>query len=121
MAGGGAVGLDGLSVDDLSGLRLAAQVMAHRAQLTGRPAVALYFDWLEALAMAEGAARGQSGPASPTEGVPAAPTAMIAAGEDVRLIGEYLAVLADNERLSPALRDLCRVLGAGPSAPRRDA
>jgi hypothetical protein len=107
-------GLIDLAADDLAALRLAAQVMAHRAQLAGRPAVALYFDSLEASVLAEQAARAQAGDARPRGGASVAITFDATAGIDDRLlIGQYLALLADNGQLPDGVRDLCRSLRQG--------
>lgn len=110
-------GLDELSTDDLSALRLAAQVMAHRAQQAGRPVVALYFDRLEAAVMAEDAARAQHRNGGRPRAVLPLATGLVTSPEDDLAIGEDLALLADNERLAGAVRDFCRGLGAGRSAP----
>lgn len=108
-----------LSASDLADLRLAAQIMAHRAALTDRPRVALYFESLEAEVMAEQAARGQGGqsPAA-LDGAEAtnrvvAPARLLdaaIAADDRALIAEYLGLLAENQKLPPAIREICRSL-----------
>jgi hypothetical protein len=111
--------LTDLSASDLTDLRLAAQIMAHRAALADRPRVAMYFESLEAAVMAEQAARGQArqadvgldGAAISDESAGSARLLDGAMGtEDRRLIAEYLGLLADNGRLPPAIRKLCRSL-----------
>ncbi len=98
-----------LTVEELSSLRLAAQVMGHRAHLAGRPQVGLYFDGLESAVMAEQAARAQVGSfkVSTTVAMVAVPAA-----DDRRLIGEYLELLVANEGLSDNIRRLCAGLRA---------
>lgn len=103
--------LDALPHADLIGLRLAAQVLQHKAELAGRPRVALYFGQLEHSAQAQLAAQ-LTGIRAVVTGVQ--PTLDPAAdGEDRRLLGEYLGLLAGNERLSTELRAVCRRLRAG--------
>jgi hypothetical protein len=115
-----AASLAGLSLGGLASLRLAAQVMAHRAQLAGRPGVALYFDSLEASVLAEQAARAQTTRASElTTGrreENALPELLVsgARSADRRLIAEYLALLTANEQLPDEVRRLCRHLQARP-------
>ncbi len=103
------VELSTLTADDLAALRLAAQVMGHRAHLAGRPHVGLYFDGLESAVMAEQAARAQIGDVnvSTTAAMVAVPGA-----DDRRLIGEYLELLVDNVGLSDNVRRLCAGLRA---------
>lgn len=104
------VGLDALAVNDLDALRLASQVLAHKAALAGLPRVEMFFTSVEAEATAEAAARGQrgtrgTGSADPWRTAPLTPT-------DRAAIRAYLELLRDNERLSPALREYVRGLGA---------
>jgi hypothetical protein len=96
-----------LTSDDLVALRLAAQVMSHRAQLAGRPRVGLYFDSLESAVMAEQAARGQEG-----NRVVSAAELVVPGADDRRLLAEYLGLLVGNEGLSDAVRRVCRSLAA---------
>jgi hypothetical protein len=96
-----------LTQDDLVALRLAAQVMAHRAQLAGRPRVGLYFDSLESAVMAEQAARGQEG-----DRLVSASPLVVPGPEDRRVIGEYLGLLVANPGLSDSVRRVCRALVA---------
>ena len=98
-----------LTPEELGALRLAAQVMAHRAQLAGRPQVGLYFDSLESAVMAEQASRNQVG--SPELSATPAMVAMIGA-DDRRLIGEYLDLLVANKGLSNGVRRFCAGLRA---------
>src|SRR4026209_2748711 len=92
-------GLDRLAANDLEALRLASQVLAHKAALAGLPRVEMFFTSLEAEAIAEAAARGQRGTggneaADPWKTAPLTPT-------DRAAIRAYLELLRDNERLSP--------------------
>ena len=109
MESGPEVELATLTVEDLAALRLAAQVMGHRAHLAGRPQVGLYFDGLESAVMAEQAARAQVGSikVSTTAAMVAVPGA-----DDRRLIGEYLELLVLNDGLSENVRRLCAGLRA---------
>jgi len=100
--------LDDLATADLHALRLAAQVMRHKAELDSRPLVADYFARLGYVATGELAKRGEALRVIPT------PTPLgLAPGadaEDRRVLGEYLTLLVANERLSQALRDVSRQL-----------
>ena len=93
-----------LAIDELAALRLAAQVMGHRAHLAGRPQVGLYFDGLESAVMAEQAARAQVGKVKVST---SAAMVAVPAADDRRLIGEYLELLVENEGLSANVRRLC--------------
>ena len=106
-----AVSLSELTPTDLTSLRLAAQVMSHRALIGGTPAVALYFDSLVTAVDAEQAARSQLGAGDHSQ---LAPLLLDGARgtEDRRVIGEYLAVLSANERLPASVREICRALQA---------
>lgn len=120
MTGAPALGLREMSGDDLAALRLAAQVMAHRALLGGQPRVLHYFENLDSAIVAEQAARAQPDQA------PLSDTALLAAGttdDDLELIGKDLDLLIGNERLSVALREGCRRLREQdlPEASRDDA
>jgi hypothetical protein len=100
--------LDQLATADLHALRLAAQVMRHKAELDQRPLVADYFARLGYVATGQLARRGEALRVIPT------PTplglAPAADAEDRRLVGEYLTLLVANERLSAGLRDVSRQL-----------
>lgn len=109
--------LTALTTDELTALRLAAQVMSHRALLAGTSAAALYFDSLATAVDAEEAARAQAGNgarASVTRGAEAIAAPLLLQGargeDDRRVVGDYLALLADNERLPAGVRDVCRAL-----------
>jgi hypothetical protein len=99
-----------LAIADVFALRLAAQVMRHKAELDSHPLVADYFARLGDVATGELAVRGDalSIIATPTP-VGLAPGAD---AEDRRVLGEYLTLLVANDRLSAALRDLSRQLRA---------
>jgi hypothetical protein len=104
------VRLDGLLAGELDALRLASQVLAHKAALAGLPRVEMFFTTIEAEVAAETAARGQRGQrgtesADPWRTTPLSPT-------DRAAIRAYLELLRDNERLSPAVRDCVRRLAA---------
>jgi hypothetical protein len=110
MAAKTASGLDALAANDLEALRLASQVLAHKAALAGMPRVEMFFTSVEAEATAEVAARGQRGArgdesADPWKTAPLSPT-------DRAAIRAYLELLRDNERLSPAVREYVRSLVA---------
>ncbi len=104
------ISLGQLSDVELGGLRLAVQVLAHKAAIAGFTRVALYFESLESAAMAEQAARAQS---ASTRSAPLPGTLSIGSGaDDRRLVVEYLHLLVDNERLSAQVRSLCRMLAS---------
>ena len=115
----GAASLSQLTPEDLDSLRLAAQVMSHRAMLAGTSAAVLYFDSLAAAVDGEQAARAQTS-AGTAQGrvMPMADGALLTplmlggarGADDRRIVGEYLALLADNERLPAHVRDVCRAL-----------
>lgn len=108
--------VDELTAADLAALRLSAQVMAHRADLADRHAVRLFFDSLESAVLAELAGRSQAPDASDVAAGRTAPALLFSAtlGDgDSRLIGEYLELLAANDRLPAAVRLFCRRLGNG--------
>ena len=107
-----AASLSELTPADLASLRLAAQVMSHRALLAGTPAAALYFDSLATAVDGEQAARSQLGAGG--GGSPVAPLLLDGARgtDDRRVIREYLAVLAANNRLPTSVREVCRALEA---------
>jgi hypothetical protein len=95
---------------DLLGLRLAAQIMAHKAELDGRARVADYFAHLESAVQSELASR-----LTGIRAIVAQPDLGLdepLADEDSRLIAEYLGLLIANEQLSTPLRDACRQLRA---------
>jgi hypothetical protein len=100
--------LDGLALADLETLRLASQVLAHKAALADMPRVEMFFTTIEAEVAAEGAARGQRGrrgdeTADPWKSAPLTPV-------DRAAIAAYLELLAGNDRLAPAVRDYARRL-----------
>lgn len=100
--------LDELTAADLEALRLASQVLAHKAALAQMPRVEMFFVTIEAEAAAEAAARSQRGrrvgeTADPWRTAPLTPV-------DRAAIAAYLELLAGNERLSPALREYARRL-----------
>lgn len=99
--------VDALSDGDLFGLRLAGQVLGHKASLAGHPHVARWFADFEATIATEMARRGL--------GVVLADPPELALHPDAdagdrRLLADYLALLVANEGLSDAQRDLCRRL-----------
>ena len=99
-----------LGIADVFALRLAAQVMRHKAELDSHPQVADYFARLGHVATGELALRGEALRVIP------APTSLglapSADAEDRRLLGEYLTLLVANDRLPVALRDFSRQLRA---------
>jgi hypothetical protein len=95
---------------DLFGLRLAGQVLGHKAALAGRPHVARWFSDLEAVMGAELARRGVGVVLVTEPGLALAPDAD---ASDYALLSEYLAMLAANPGLSDAQRLLCRRLMDG--------
>lgn len=99
-----------LGVADVFALRLAAQVMRHKAELDSHPLVADYFVRLGDVATGELAVRGDALSVIPA----AAPVGLApdANAEDRRVLGEYLTLLVANDRLPAALRDLSRQLRA---------
>jgi len=100
--------LSDLATSDLHALRLAAQVMRHKAELDSRPLVADYFARLGNAATGELALRGEA-----LRVIPAPTPLGLAPGadaEDRRVLGEYLTLLVANERLPQALRDVSRQL-----------
>ena len=99
-----------LPTADLLALRLAAQVMRHKAQLDERPLVADYFDRLGNASAGELANRGEAFRVIPE--VPLLGLDPSADAEDHRVLAEYFALLIGNERLSVKLRDASRSLRA---------
>jgi hypothetical protein len=102
--------ISALSDADLFGLRLAGQVLGHKAALAGRPLVARWFADFEAVVAGELAQRGVGIVLTDQPGLELPSDADAA---DRRLLGEYLELLAGNEGLSDAQRMLCRSLIAG--------
>jgi hypothetical protein len=102
--------LEDLATADLHALRLAAQVMRHKAELDAHPLVADYFAQLGYVATSELATRGEAlrviRTPTPLGLAPAADA------EDRRVLGEYLTLLVANERLPQALRDVSKQLRA---------
>jgi hypothetical protein len=95
--------LDGLAPADLEAVRLASQVLAHKAAMAGVPRAAMFFSTLESEAVAEAAARGQRGEhgeaaVDPWRTAPLTPV-------DRATIAAYLELLARNPGLSPAVRE----------------
>jgi hypothetical protein len=106
--------LSGLALSEIDALRLAAQVLAHKAALAGLPRVEMFFATVEAEAAAEGAARGQrglrgEGGADPWRTAPMTPA-------DHAMIAAYLELLYGNDGLSPAVRSVARGLLRGARA-----
>jgi hypothetical protein len=99
--------LEDLDDGDVFGLRLAAQVLGHKASLAGRPRVARWFADFEALAGGELARRGVGIllTSSPTPRLPAE-----AEPADRRLLAEYLRLVAQNGGLTAAQRAICQRL-----------
>jgi hypothetical protein len=101
--------MDELTDADLEALRLSAQVMGHKAVVEEHPLVGDFFVRLEEAFRERIAARG----ADKRLVRPARPALDAAGGDDDRrLVMEYLGLLAANERLSPAVRRVCRELQA---------
>lgn len=100
--------LTALTTADLHALRLAAQVMRHKAELDDRPLVADYFIRLGSASTGELAMRGEA--LRVIQAVTRLGLGPEAEGEDRRLLAEYLTLLIGNERLSPALREMSRSL-----------
>ena len=97
-----------LATTELHGLRLAAQVLRHKAELELRPLIADYFARLADTALAELASRGEAVrvlTVAPPLGLGPA-----AEHEDRRLLAEYLGLLIANEQLSGQLRAALRGL-----------
>ena len=100
--------LASLPTADLHALRLAAQVMRHKAELDERPRVADYFARLGLASTGELASRGEAFRVVPAEtrlGLDPSADA-----DDHRLLAESLSLLVANDRLSRPLRDLSRDL-----------
>ncbi|CAN5695404.1 hypothetical protein BH24CHL5_BH24CHL5_13750 [soil metagenome] len=99
--------VDDLNDNDLFGLRLAGQVLGHKAAALGRPRVARWFADFETVAAAELARRGV-GIVLIVE-----PELRLPPGADAaerQMLAEYLGLLAGNQGLSEAQRDFCRRL-----------
>jgi hypothetical protein len=101
------LGLADLEDADLFALRLAGQVLGHKAALVGRPGVARWFADFESVVAAELARRG-IGVVLVDEPQLALPED--AGEEDQRLVREYLSLLAANQGLSSAQRSFCAAL-----------
>jgi hypothetical protein len=97
-----------LGTAELHALRVAAQVMRHKADLDERPLVADYFNILGNLCLAELGRRGEGLRVIPA--VPVLALDVSADADDRRVLAEYLGLLIGNERLSTALRDVSRQL-----------
>lgn len=98
--------LEPLNDTELFGLRLAAQVLAHKAVLAGRPRVARWFTALESAIVQQLARRGV--------GVVVATRSELdlegADAADRELLADYLGLLAGNDGLSAGQREACRAL-----------
>lgn len=95
--------LEGLSTADLEALRLSSQVLAHKAAMAGLPRVAMFFSSVESEVVVETAARGQRGQraehaADLWRNASLTPV-------DRAAIAAYLELVANNEGLSPAVRE----------------
>src|SRR5690242_18170305 len=95
--------LDGLSATDLEAVRLASQVLAHKAAMAGVPRAAMFFSTVESEAVTEAAARGQRGQrgevvVDPWRTAPLTPV-------DRATIAAYLELLTKNQALSAAVRE----------------
>jgi hypothetical protein len=122
-----AIELSDLTIVDLEALRLAAQVMAHRAHLMGSAQVGLYFESLESAVHAELAARGQqersTGPSIGSSGPPVVSALLTPArgSAEALLALDHLDLLASNQGLSPDVRAYCsglrRSIADGRTAP----
>ena len=102
--------VEALADRDLFGLRLAGQVLGHKAALASRPRVARWFADLESVAVAELARRGV--------GVVLVRQAELglaaqADASDRQLLAEYLGLLAANDALSDGQRAFCRSMLEG--------
>jgi len=106
--GGEGTLLANLETADVHALRLAAQVMRHKAELDARPLVADYFDLLGNVCTAELARRGEALRVIPA--VLPLGLDINADAEDRRVLAEYLGLLIGNDRLSAGLRDIGRQL-----------
>lgn len=104
--------LSRLSTSDLRALRLGAEVMGHKAVRDNRPLVADYFRGLEGTLRLRISGGGRSIGDGPAHGDGTPVLAPSADAADRRLLAEYLDLLAQNERLTPAVRDVCRQLRA---------
>lgn len=105
--------LDNLTTAELAALRLSAQVMAHKAELANSQVARLFFESLEAAAMAEEAGRSQSTPRRADHSEDANVTGLLrlsANHADRSVVSEYLGVLAANDRLPSAVRLVFRRL-----------
>lgn len=102
--------LGDLAPADLHSLRLAAQVLRHKAEIERRDLLADYFARLADYSLVELAARGEGVmilTAPPKLGL-----APAADREDRRLLAEFLGLLIANEHLSGSLRTALRGLRA---------
>jgi hypothetical protein len=99
--------LGALAEADLLALRLAAQVLGHKAALRDRPAVVGWFTDLELAVKMEMARRG-IGFVLGRSSEPRLPAS--ADDEDRRLLDEHLGLLCGNGQLSDAVRAFCSAL-----------
>jgi len=93
---------------DLVGLRLAAQVLGHKAEVSSRPNSAAYFADLQRVIQAALTSRLGGVRVLDDARLPVLPAGSDA--EDRRLVNEYLGLLIANEQLSSELRAACRGL-----------
>jgi hypothetical protein len=102
--------VSGLSDGDLFGLRLAGQVLGHKAAIAGRPRVARWFADLESVVGAELARRGVGVVLIDEPELRLAPDADAA---DLTALSQYLGLLAGNPGLSEDQRRYCSRLLEG--------
>lgn len=99
------VDLSELDPVDLAALRLAAQVMGHKAELAARPHVETFFRGLQGTVDGEISRRRQvPGGRTPTW------VGELPSTEDLRLTAEYLDLLRANTLLPAPVRDAVRQL-----------
>jgi hypothetical protein len=80
------------------------QVLGHKAALAGRPAAARYFADLE---HAVDFAMARRGVGFVLGEAPEPMLSAAAGGDERRLVADHLRLLADNDRLSATVRELC--------------
>lgn len=96
-----------LSAADLQALRLATQVLRHKAALQGRPAVEHY--WTD-LGRAVDFALARRGIGFVVGEPPTVALDSTAEDEDRRMLDDHLRLLADNEQLPAPVRTVCASL-----------
>ena len=99
--------LEGLADADLLALRLAAQVLRHKAALAGRPLVAR---WFEDLGRAVDSAMARHGVGFVVGEAPTLALPREADESDRAMLVDHLRLVATNPALSPALRAACAEL-----------